>query len=384
MYSLFFDCLNLQNVKEKEDALRMLQSLKKEEVSVVLGWNNSYYNFTDEELGFLPPLIIVNVSIHSFLITSSAKRILKKNYPDIFANYRDQGWYEKHFPQMVIFISNLITPNKEKIEQFFRYLSEKGVYYIEDMLLTNQKMIHMIESSPFCQRTAFWADPSTFSGLDKSIQGKVKGIKLFTDGALGPRTAAISEPYKNGSFGERLFTDRELLDLLLGVVPLGKPLSIHAIGDLAINQVVNSLNQMRADGVKLPKIRMEHCQFIGEETAKKAKDLGIILSMQPNFSFDSYIYKDRLQQHYLKNNNPFRMLIDKAGFIPGEDLILGSDGMPHGAEAALRSCLYPPYAQQKLFISEFTAGYCMPDFSSGHIDLEIDDSEISVKVVVKE
>jgi predicted amidohydrolase YtcJ len=128
---------------------------------------------------------------------------------------------------------------------------------------------------------------------------------------------------------------------------------------------------------------MEHCQFIYEKTACQAKELGIILSMQPNFSTDSIIYRDRLLPWYLENNNPFRMLIDQAGFVPGEDLIFGSDGMPHGVEAALKNSLFPPLAQQRLTIDEFTAGYCMPDRTHGHIELEIDKTGLKSFSVIR-
>ena len=72
------------------------------------------------------------------------------------------------------------------------------------------------------------------------------------------------------------------------------------------------------------------------------------------------------------------MLIDKAGFVPGEDLILGSDGMPQGAEAALQTALFPPFPQQRLTLDEFTAGYCMRDKSYGQIHLEIDENSVKI------
>ncbi|MCK7509969.1 MAG: hypothetical protein MZV70_42005 [Desulfobacterales bacterium] len=71
------------------------------------------------------------------------------------------------------------------------------------------------------------------------------------------------------------------------------------------------------------------------------------------------------------------MVIDEAGFIPGKTLILGSDGMPHGIEAALRNSLFPPFPQQRLTLEEFIAGYCMPDEKSGYIEFEITDNQIT-------
>ena len=110
----------------------------------------------------------------------------------------------------------------------------------------------------------------------------------------------------------------------------GKPVAIHAIGDRAIEQVLGVLERLDRDGLSFPLVRLEHVQFIDQAQARRAKDLGLVLSMQPNFNSDSQDYADRLAPRWLERNNPFRMLIDQAGFEPGQDLIFGSDGMPHG------------------------------------------------------
>ena len=108
-------------------------------------------------------------------------------------------------------------------------------------------------------------------------------------------------------------------------------------------------------------VRLEHAQMITLEQALLAKKLGIILSMQPNFSPDSAAYSDRLPPHYINANNPFRMLIDEAGFVPGKDLLFGSDGMPHGAAYAAECAEKPPVPGQRLTMQELIAGYSVSD-----------------------
>ncbi|MGA2152760.1 MAG: hypothetical protein ABSG48_11515, partial [Geobacteraceae bacterium] len=112
---------------------------------------------------------------------------------------------------------------------------------------------------------------------------------------------------------------------------------------------------------------------------------GIVLCMQPNFSFESTCYRDRLPGQFLGRNNPFRMLIDDVGYVPGKDLLFGSDGMPHGAQYALESALFPPFPGQVLELSEFVAGYCMPDLENGFIDVAIDyeNRKIFIEVTLK-
>jgi predicted amidohydrolase YtcJ len=387
-YALLHSCLNLQEVTQKKDALELLNRLDNKNahqgVNVVLGWNSGYYSFDNRELATLPPIIIVNISLHEFLITSSAEEVLKPRYPDIIANYKDPQWFEDNMPRMLLFLSQLVAPNEEKFQVFFDAMLKKGVYYIEEMHLPGDQVWKILQSSPFAHRATYWTTPETFQELSPDTRAAVKGLKFFTDGAVGARTAALASPYPDGSEGYLLYDDKSLYNQLSEVSLLGKAAAIHAIGDLATQQTVRVLGQLEKDGLRFPFVRMEHCQFIDLKTAREAKGLGVILSMQPNFNSDSVMYKDRLSAYYLETNNPFRMLIDKAGFVAGEDLIFGSDGMPHGAEAALKESLFPPFPQQKLSLEEFIAGYCMENQDHGYIEIKIGkDKLIGFSVSVK-
>jgi predicted amidohydrolase YtcJ len=176
------------------------------------------------------------------------------------------------------------------------------------------------------------------------------------------------------------YSDKDLFDLIHRFCEIGKPLAVHAIGDRAVRQTIRVVAAVtRTVQNRLP-LRMEHCQLIDFESAKRAKDLGIVLSMQPNFSVDSVDYRDRLNDEQCLKNNPLRMLIDRAGFIPGEDLLFGSDGMPHGVEPALQMSLFPPVASQRLTMDEFVAGYCLPDTSKGSIEITIDPEQQTVRI----
>jgi len=378
IYAVFHDCLNLQEIKDKNEALKLLQSLDSETVSVVLGWNTGFYRFNDEELNRFPPVIIVNISLHSFIMNPAAAAMLRDRYPDITANHTDSGWYERNFPHMLIFLAEILELTGEKLKTFFDYLYEKGVYYAEDMHLGSERAYNVFRSSPYAERTVFWTNLRTFKTMGPETQKGIKGIKLFTDGAVGAKTAAMSLPFTDGSVGELLHSDGALYRVMEEAASFGKAAAVHALGELAPGQVVRTVRKLSARGITFPQLRMEHCQFIDETAAREAKEMGIILSVQPNFSTDSTIYSDRLDRRYLETNNPFRMLIDKVGYVPGENLIFGSDGMPHGVEEALRSSLFPPFPGQRLTLDEFTAGYCMPDRSYGQIDLEIENETVKI------
>jgi len=380
LYAFLYGCPNLQDITDKSKAVKMINELDKHRVSVVLGWNSGYYSFTDEEMKTFPPVIIVNLSLHHFIVSKGAEEILKPLYPEIMTNYMNHKWYEDHFPGMLMFLASIPEPSEDKLGVFLEYMMQKGVYYVEDMLLPNEKVFRVIHQSQYASRTSFWSGLNLFMQLSPEVQRYIPGIKFFTDGALGAQTAAIGVPYNDGARGVLLYSDDQLYEMLEKTVSYDKAAAIHAIGENATAQVVRVAERVKSNGMKFPKLRMEHCQYIKEEDALKAKKLGIILSMQPNFTTDSVDYKDRLPQEYLETNNPFRMLIDKAGFVPGEDLIFGSDGMPHGVEYALKASLFPPYPGQKLSIEEFTAAYCMPDQTHGRIHIELDNAWVKCSV----
>ncbi len=380
-YAAFFHSADLSDVKEKGEAISVIEeNTSQEEVNVVLGWNNSYYTFTEKDLEKFPPVIICNLSFHGFLSNDKAEEMVKESYEnsEILERMKDPVWMEHNLPTIMNFLIEIENLDQEKLESLYDFYLERGIWEVEDMLVPNGKAIEAFTKSGYIERTDLWTDLPTYEKMSDETKEKIKGIKIFTDGALGPKTAAVKESYSLGNKGVLLHDEKSLSELLHRIDK--SMISIHAIGNRAIETVVNTISGFQEEGIDLPKIRIEHAQFIDEETAKKAKHLGITLSMQPNFNLDSDHYTDRLSEKYMKMNNPFRMLIDKAGFVPGKDLIFGSDGMPHGVEAALRSSLFPPYPSQRLTLEEFKKGYCISDKNTGSISINIDKDKEEISV----
>jgi predicted amidohydrolase YtcJ len=251
----------------------------------------------------------------------------------------------------------------DRLRAFFDRLLTLGVYSVEEMLLVSEDEIRLFDEAGLADRTQFWAAPELYDAASAAVRARLHGIKLFTDGAIGVSTAAMHQPYRTtNSCGILLYSDAELQDLIARYSTV-MPMAIHAIGDAAIDQVVSCIEAVARSGVSRRLIRIEHAQLISESTARRAKSLGVHLSMQPNFSEDSIAYADRLPEGYAARNNPFRMLIDRIGYVPGEDLYFGSDGMPHGVDEALRQSLSPEggHDGQRLTLDEFIAGYCWAD-----------------------
>ena len=368
LYAGMFKSVCLKEVKTKEKALELFENFEDGKLNSAYGWNSAFYSFEKSELNKFPPLIISNLSLHGFVMNEGAKKLLRPDFTEIIDNYENPDWCEEHVTELLLFFVQILPSTIETMQEFADFLLEEcGVYEIEDMLLPTQEIFETIDNSSLKNRVSFWADINTFRKLPDPIKKRIRGIKLFTDGANGSATAALSRPYKNGNKGVLTHSLTELVGLLEEAGSTANGVAIHALGDIAAKQVVDATEIVRKQGSS-QFIRLEHAQFIDLETAKRAKNLGIVLSMQPNFTEDSLIYADRLPDGFIERNNPFRMLIDKAGFVPGKDMFFGSDGMPHGVKFALQQSLRPVFEGQRLTLSEFIAGYCTKNCGNYEFD----------------
>jgi len=340
----YLDCVDLSSIQDKDEAiLTIMGHCSREEMNVVQGWNDSFYSFSDSELKKMPPVFIWNVSGHGLVFNEKAERkaIAKFNDPNMFKKMKDPNWVERNLLKVSKLMMKIEGITEDKILRTNDFLLGKGIYSTDDMLLPSEETLEKFKKLKLADKTTFWADLDTFHKLNKSAKKEIEGIKLFVDGALGPRTAALNEDYLDGGNGVMVYGKEEFEDTLLSLEK--DKIAVHAIGDRAIEMIIDTLSKIERNDSKIPKTRIEHAQFIDKETAMEANSLGITLSMQPNFSLDSKHYSDRLSEKYLKKNNPFRMLIDEVGFVPGKDLLFGSDGLPYGVKEALETSLFPEY-----------------------------------------
>ena len=372
-YASCIDGVALNDVQTKSECVERLVASQKPvgEISVATGWIDSRFNLTREDLKDAGAVAVFNLSLHGVVLSAEAYELLLKKIGPAVDRWSDQRWFETNLNEVWNCFAKL-NGTVDRLQRYFDWLREShGVVYAEELLLVGEHEIDLFEQAGLIERTRFWSSPATWETLSPAAREKVEGLKLFTDGALGVRTAAVHQPYLTGGTGMLLYTDDQLTATLQGCFATRKSLAIHAIGDRAIDQVVDTLEKVLAKAPhRPPTLRIEHAQLITAATARRAKSLGIVLSMQPNFSDDSSQYVDRLPDLYLQGNNPFRMLIDTVGYVPGDDLIFGSDGMPHGARFALQQSLFPPFENQRMTLDEFVAGYCDPN-SDDRLGFEI-------------
>jgi predicted amidohydrolase YtcJ len=118
---------------------------------------------------------------------------------------------------------------------------------------------------------------------------RIGGVKTFADGALGPRTAWMIEPYEDepDNYGICVTDPEEMMENVRKASEAGLPSTIHAIGDRAVHQVLNVYETVRAEeaarGVSPSQMRhrIEHVQLIHPDDAPRLAVLDVIASMQP-------------------------------------------------------------------------------------------------------
>ncbi len=125
-------------------------------------------------------------------------------------------------------------------------------------------------------------------GPDPLDRLRLGWVKLFADGTLGSRTAALLEPLDalpgeapppNGGHGVWLTPPGELLRLSRSAAAAGIAAQIHAIGDAAVRAALDALAPTVAATPLMP--RVEHVQLLADADLPRFADLGIAASMQP-------------------------------------------------------------------------------------------------------
>jgi predicted amidohydrolase YtcJ len=111
---------------------------------------------------------------------------------------------------------------------------------------------------------------------------RLGSVKMFSDGALGPHTAAMLEPYRDSpnNYGNLFMNAEEIYEHGHNAIKNGLSLAVHAIGDLANREVLNAFERLRKEDTDL-RHRVEHVQILQPADVHRLAILGIIASMQP-------------------------------------------------------------------------------------------------------
>ena len=180
---------------------------------------------------------------------------------------------------------------------------------------------------------------------------KLAGIKVFCDGSVGAKTAAMKKPYKGlRTRGKILVSKQKLNSIIKEAEKNGLQLMVHSIGDRTTAEILKVFEKNikpLSSGVKNPlRHRLEHIEILDDASIKKMARMNLIASMQPNFArrwqHPGGLYECYLSKRY-KEMNCFRKLYDA-----GVKVIFGSDCMPLGPLYGIKGAHQHPFSCGRL------------------------------------
>lgn len=190
---------------------------------------------------------------------------------------------------------------------------------------------------------------------------RLGSAKLLIDGSLGARTAALFEPYEDDptTKGLLMMEPEELTERMKAAHMHGMQVAVHAIGDRGIEYAIAAVEEaLRESPRKDHRHRIEHCEVLTTTQIERIRQLGIIASMQPNFvgewSGPGGLYEARLGPRRLRQNNPYRLLLDE-----GVRVAFGSDCMPFNPLYGLWSAVNHPIRESRITLEEAVRCYTL-------------------------
>jgi len=167
----------------------------------------------------------------------------------------------------------------------------------------------------------------------------IASVKLYSDGALGSRGAAMIEPYDDDpeNRGLPFYTQEELDSFVRKANAKGFQVGIHAIGDLGNRMSLDAFERAQ-DGKPSPlRNRVEHAQIIALDDIPRFAELGVIASMQPvHATSDMNMAEDRVGPQRIKGGYAWRRLLDSGAVLAaGSDFPVELPDPFHGLYAAV-------------------------------------------------
>jgi predicted amidohydrolase YtcJ len=151
---------------------------------------------------------------------------------------------------------------------------------------------------------------------------RARGVKIYMDGALGSRGAALLEPYSDAPDTRGLLRSQHdtTMPILKQALASGAQVATHAIGDRG-NRLILDWYQEAFGGHALkpsPRWRVEHAQIVSDQDLPRFARLGVIASMQPSHAIgDLYFAPKRLGEARLKEGYAWRSFLKSGAVVTG-------------------------------------------------------------------
>ncbi len=167
----------------------------------------------------------------------------------------------------------------------------------------------------------------------------IRAVKLYSDGALGSRGAAMIEPYSDDpeNRGLPFFTTEDLTGLAHKANYMGFQVGIHAIGDLGNRMALDAFDAIQGGKPSMLRNRIEHAQVIDLPDIPRFAELGVIAAMQATHATsDMNMAEDRVGPIRIRGAYAWRRLLDSGAMLAnGSDFPVELANPWHGLYASV-------------------------------------------------
>lgn len=210
----------------------------------------------------------------------------------------------------------------EALIDAMNFVASKGVTSVHHMAGYFDAFKRAYDNNKLITRVYFSFPLAKWKMLEEKIEKegigdkwlKIGGLKGFIDGSLGSHTAAFYKPYTDIPTDKGFYvnSEKDLYSWISQADSAGLQVMIHAIGDRAINFLLNTYeNVEKENGVSNRRFRIEHAQHIASGDIKRFGLLNVIPSMQPYHAIDDGKWAEKLiGSERIKTTYAFRSLLD--------------------------------------------------------------------------
>ncbi len=192
-------------------------------------------------------------------------------------------------------------------------LSPEVISLIDSLQKSNQLKIRMYA---MVSNVPDYVEYYLKNGVYKTAKLNVSSFKVYADGALGSRGAALKQPYsdKEGHHGAMVIGQKEFTALAERLAGSPFQMNTHAIGDSANAVVMRTYNEVLKNKSDR-RWRVEHAQVVAQEEFDILND-NLVMSVQPTHATsDMYWADERLGEQRIKGAYAYKKLLEKTGKI---------------------------------------------------------------------
>ncbi len=282
------------------------------------------------------PIFITRTCTHIAVVNSKALELagITKNTPDPQGGKIDRdsngeptGILRENAKDLVqrMLPAKSLEENAESLAQLSTMLFAHGITAITDLMSKSKPIdyfdiYHAAIKKGLKQRTVLyylWEDlkEQPILGPDKikrENQIHIGGIKLFSDGSISGKTAWVNPPFldEEENYGIQMTTKEELLAAAKAAEQNSIQLVVHAMGEQAIDLIVDTFYGKKGWLIDGPSIRIEHAAMPTSRAIQRAAETGIAFVTQPIFVFaEIESYLKNLGSERTKQTYPIRSML---------------------------------------------------------------------------